>query len=131
MGRRTPSFETLTEMEQHMNRKSLQPFATLVLALGIGLTGSIAIAQTAPTDQELQEFVAASKDVHRISMDSEASIKAAKSTEEAAKLDDEASDKMEAAVKKHGLTSERYTEIYTAMQNDDKVKARVAELAKK
>ncbi len=114
-----------------MNRKSLPPLATIVLALGIGLTGSIAYAQAAPTDQELQQFVAASKDVHRIGTDSEAKIKAAKSTDEATRLDDEASARMEAAVKKQGLTPDRYTEIYNAMQSDDKVKARVAELAKK
>lgn len=114
-----------------MNRTTRNPFAAWVLAAGLGLAASSALAQTAPTDQELQKFVAASKDVHKISNDSETKIKAAKSTEEAAKLDDEASGKMEAAVKKQGLTPDRYTEIYQAMQSDDKVKARVAELAKK
>lgn len=114
-----------------MNRKSLRSIATAMLAVGIGLSGSIALAQAAPSDQELQKFVAASKEVHKISADSESKIKAAKTTEEAAKLDDAASDRMEAAVKKQGLTTDRYTEIYQAMQNDDKVKARVAELAKK
>jgi hypothetical protein len=127
---------TESPLKEHtMNRKPLRPVATAMMATGlaisIGLASPLALAQAAPSDQELQQFVAASKEVHKISATSDAQIKAAKSTEEAAKLDDAASEKMEAAVHKQGLTTDRYTEIYTVMQKDDKVKARVAELAKK
>ncbi len=88
-------------------------------------------APAAPTEAGLQKFVAASREVHKISTDSEAKVKAAKTTEEAAKLDDDAGERMEAAVKKQGLTSERYTEIYESMQSDDKVKTRIAAIVGK
>lgn len=87
-------------------------------------------ASAAPSDKELQQFVAASVEVNKINSASLAKREAATSAAAAEKLEDEATAKMEKAIEAKGLSAERYAEIYTTMQNDPATKAKVAELAK-
>lgn len=95
------------------------------------LTFAAAAATPAkPSDKELQQFVAASVDVTTINTGLLAKREAAATAAEAEKMEDEAADRMEKAIKAKGLTAERYADIYTAMEADPAIKARVAELAK-
>lgn len=87
-------------------------------------------ASAAPSDKELQQFVAASVEVNKINSASLAKREAATSAAAAEKLEDEATAKMEKAIEAKGLSAERYAEIYTTMQSDPATKAKVAELAK-
>lgn len=100
---------------------------TLAMMLVIGF---VAAAPAAPTDQELQKFVAASVAVHSINETSQVEQQKAKTPEEASKIEDAAGLKMEKAVTAKGLTTERFTQIFEVMQDDPKVRARVTELAK-
>ncbi|WP_295682329.1 DUF4168 domain-containing protein [uncultured Nevskia sp.] len=89
-----------------------------------------AFADAAPSDKELQQFVAASVEVNKINSASLAKREAATTAAAAEKLEDEATASMEKAIEAKGLTADRYAEIYTATQNDPAVKAKVVALAK-
>lgn len=102
---------------------------TLAMMLVIDFVAAAA-APAAPTDQELQKFVAASVAVHSINETSQVEQQKAKTPEEASKIEDAAGLKMEKAVTAKGLTTERFTQIFEVMQDDPKVRARVTELAK-
>ncbi len=107
-------------------------YAGFVFALSLGIASTIvmAAAPTPPSDRELQQFVDASIAVHDINETSQREQQKARTPEDASKLEDRAGAKMEKAVKAQGLTAERFTQIYEAMQVDPKVRARVTELAK-
>ncbi|WP_022978086.1 DUF4168 domain-containing protein [Nevskia ramosa] len=89
-----------------------------------------AFADAAPSDKELQQFVAASVEVNKINSASLAKREAASTAAAAEKLEDDATAQMEKAIEAKGLTSDRYAEIYTATQNDPAIKAKVVALAK-
>ncbi len=103
---------------------------TPLFALILSFAAAAAPAPTAPSDKELQQFVAASAEVSKINSASLPKREAAANAAAAEKLEDEATAQMEKAVQAKGLTTERYTEIYTVMQADPAIKAKVAELAK-
>ncbi len=94
------------------------------------LSFAAAAAPAKPSDKELQQFVAASVDVTKINTALLAKREAATTAAEAEKLEDEAGDKMEKAIQAKGLTSERYAEIFTVMDSDPAIKAKVETLAK-
>lgn len=106
-----------------MKLRQLAPLFALTLSFA-------AFAATAPSDKELQQFVAASVEVNKIHSASLAKREAASTTAAVEKLEDEATSQMEKAIEAKGLTADRYAELYTVMQSDPATKARVAELAK-
>jgi hypothetical protein len=114
-----------TGKDRTMKLRHLVP----LFAFTLSCAASAATA-AAPSDKELQQFVAASVEVSKINSASLARREAAQTAAAAEKLEDEATAQMEKAVQAQGLTADRYAEIFTVMQSDPAVKAKVAELAK-
>lgn len=135
--------------------KRHRPLAVaMVLALGAGLAAPAAMAagpQTQaegqaptppkaqprkldtgppPTNAELHHFVDAAFAVQKIGKQVRPEIKQAKDSQARLKLQQQAEQKMKAAVKKNGLTVKRYQQIYMAMQENKHVKHEVQKLVR-
>lgn len=116
-----------------MKLRHLVPLFALTLSCAVSAASPAASSgkpSDKPSDKELQQFVAASVEVSKINSASLAKREAAQTAAAAEKLEDEATAQMEKAVQAQGLTADRYAEIFTVMQGDPAVKAKVAELAK-
>jgi hypothetical protein len=112
-----------------------------IAAIALGIAGApLASAQIAPppaersandfTDAELKSFAAAALQVSQINETYLPIYQAAKTPEEQQLVEIKATDEMVAAVRKQGMTVEKYQAILTRAKTNPEVANRVEELIK-
>lgn len=77
------------------------------------------------TDAEIETFVAATQEVVVIIEEYQPQLQAAESQEAAAALQQEAQDKLVAAVEAEGMSADRYNQINMAAAKDEELAARI------
>lgn len=81
-----------------------------------------------PDHEELVQFTEAFLEVTEIRQEMEVEVAQAETPEEANALQQQANDEMVATLEEHGLTTERYSEIVTLINQDEEVRAEFEEL---
>lgn len=91
-----------------------------------------ALAQTQPragvSDSELKAFAAAYVEIKQIQAAYQGEVQSVQDPNKLAALHEEASAKMNAAVEKKGLTAERYNGILAAVNANEELRQKVAQL---
>lgn len=82
----------------------------------------------APTDTELQQFAQAARDVETIKQTAQPEIAKAKTPDARTQIQQSAEKKMEAAVRGHSLSVQRYQQIAMVAQTDSNVRAKLMKL---
>ncbi|HET9819099.1 MAG TPA: DUF4168 domain-containing protein [Rhodanobacteraceae bacterium] len=132
-----------------MTGRFKRPGAAAVVTLGIAMLAPAALAQTqpatpqqapaqdsaaasqtgpAPSDSELKQFAGAAMDVQGIRQSLQPQIQAAQTEDARTKLKATAEKKMEAAVRSHQLSLQRYVQIANLVQTDSTIRAKVQKL---
>ncbi len=138
-----------------MNPRLHRTTIAAAVALGIGMLTPVAFAQTAtpaqrsapqqapsqgktaanqpdagptPTDAELKHFAHAAQDVQSIRQAAQPQIAKAKSPDARTQLQKTAEQKMEAAVRSHHLSVQRYEQIAMVAQTNKSVRAKLVKL---
>ncbi|MGH8182353.1 MAG: DUF4168 domain-containing protein [Rhodanobacteraceae bacterium] len=134
-----------------MNLRLHRMSATAAVALSVGMLAPMALAQTqqapqpqqapsqnqaaqpgtpgpAPTDTELQHFAQAAREVETIKQTAQPEIAQAKTPDARTKLQQSAEHKMEAAVRSHDLSVQRYEQIAMVAQTDSSVRTKLIKL---
>lgn len=81
--------------------------------------------QSQYSDDDLKAFAVAALEVRQIREDYTPKVQSADSPEKRQTISREATDRMVEAVEKHGLTAEKYNNIYAASQSDPTLAERV------
>lgn len=123
--------------------------AAAALTLGASVLAPLAFAQTpppaqeqaptqqaptqaapgpAPTNEELVDFAHAATDVVNIRKSTEPKLQAAKSDDARTKLQQAAEKQMEAAVRNHHLSVQRYEQIAMVVQTNAEVRQKVLQI---
>lgn len=107
---------------------------TLVLALLLLASVSALEAQEAPqpkagvSDADLKAFAKAYVKVDKIRLAYEPSLQSAQGPAETLKIQQDAKSKMEKAIAEEGLTAETYTQIFSAVKDDDELREKTIDL---
>ncbi|HEX5488613.1 MAG TPA: DUF4168 domain-containing protein [Rhodanobacteraceae bacterium] len=123
--------------------------AAAAVTLGIAMLAPAALAQTqpatpqqapaqdsaatpqtgpAPSDAELKQFAGAAVDVQGIRQSLQPQLESAQTADARTKLKASAEKKMEAAVRSHQLSLQRYVQIANLVQTDSTIRAKVQKL---
>jgi hypothetical protein len=110
-----------------MRKLTTRALTLPALALAFVVTAPLdADAQVAdppiPDQEELVQFTEAFLEVMEIRQELEVEVAQAETPEEANALQQRANDEMVATLEEHGLTTERYSEIVTLINQDESVR---------
>ena len=116
-------------------RHVIRSFALAAMAGAIGLFTAAEAQAQQPTQQQqievdeatLETFVKAYIEVREIGQELEPKIQNASSNEEAQQLQQQARERMQAAVQEQDMTVQRYTRIATALNADAELRQRFTE----
>lgn len=129
-----------------MSRRFNRPGAVAIVTLGVAMAASTALAQTqpaapqqaptqgsatqpstgpTPNDTELKHFAQAVVDVQNIKNSLQPELASAKTPDDRTKLKQAAEQKMEAVVRSHQLSVQRYVQIAEVVQQDSAIRAKV------
>lgn len=116
-------------------RHVIRSFALAALAGAAGLFIAADAEAQQPTPQQqievddatLETFVKAYIDVREIGQELEPKIQNASSSEEAQQLQQQARERMQAAVQEHDMTVQRYSRIAAALNADTELRQRFTE----
>jgi Domain of unknown function (DUF4168) len=109
-----------------------------ILAAPLLSTGLLVFAQERPrqptvqeneiSDAELQAFVKAYVQYHKVREQYEPQLKAAKDPQESKKIQDEANGKIKEALAKQQLTAQNYNRIFTIVNHDEMLRKKAMKL---
>lgn len=105
-----------------------QPTQAQAPAQNAQATPAPADAGPAPTDTELQQFAQAARDVETIKQTAQPEMAKAKTPDARTQIQQSAEKKMEAAVRSHSLSIQRYQQIAMVAQTDSNVRAKLMKL---
>ena len=113
-------------------------FLAAILAAPLLSAGLLVLAQERPkqptvqekevSDAELQAFVKAYVQYHKIRARYEPQLKAAKDPQEGKKIQDEANGKIKEALAKQQLTAQNYNRVFTIVNHDEMLRKKAMKL---
>ncbi len=103
MGLLSPYLSALTHAQEPPKRSAPSPQATV-------------------SDKELRAFAKAYVEFHKIRQAYEPSLKNAQDSKERQKIEQEANSKIEKALEKEGLTTEKYNRIFVAVNGNEELR---------
>lgn len=116
-------------MRKHTTRALTLPALALAFLVTAPLGADAQVADPPiPDQEELVQFTEAFLEVTELRQEMEVEVAQAETPEEANALQQQANDEMVGTLEEHGLTTERYSEIVTLINQDESVRNEFEEL---